>query len=113
VSQPLGTFQRQLPIRADSRLPSPVVGVLGAEQDGADLADQVVPGRGPGLAVRADPPQHAQADEYGEPVPGGDHAAEPERGELASGQHAVLGDRAHQATVTAGQMRGRRQYQLI
>jgi hypothetical protein len=46
-------------------------------------------------------------------VPGGDHAAEPERGELPGGQHPVLGDRAHKLAVTAGQMRGRRQHQLI
>jgi hypothetical protein len=55
LGKPLGAFQRELPVRADLRRPLLLVPVFGAEQRGADWAEQVVPRRGPGLRVRAEP----------------------------------------------------------
>jgi hypothetical protein len=64
VGQPRA-FQRQLPVGAHRCQPSLVIGILGAEQDAADRAEQVMPRRRAGLAVRPEPPKHPEAHERG------------------------------------------------
>lgn len=69
VRQPLGARQGDLPVGSHRGQPLRLVGVLGAQQGGADRAEQVMPRRRPRLAVRAEPAQHSQLCEYGEAVP--------------------------------------------
>jgi len=69
VHEPLGLFQGKLPVGADRGQPTSLVAVFGAEQGGADRAEQVVPGSGAGLAVRPEPAQHSDLHEHGQPVP--------------------------------------------
>ena len=109
VAQPRGAFQAELPVGAGLRRPLVLVPVLDAEQGGADRAEHVVPGRGPGRRVRPEPAQQPEPDQRGQPVPGGGQVGEAERGELAGGQHPVLADQADQLPVAVGQVRGRLQ----
>jgi MarR family transcriptional regulator, transcriptional regulator for hemolysin len=63
-----------------------------------------------GFAARPEPAQHTEPHEHAQPVPGGGEVAEPQRGELAGGQHAVPSDEAGQLTVAVGQMSGHGQH---
>jgi hypothetical protein len=45
--------------------------------------------------VRPEAAQRSDLGQHGEPVPRGDHTAEPERGELARREHAVLAHGPH------------------
>jgi hypothetical protein len=107
VPQPLGAFEGELPVRADLGQPSFLVAVFLAEQGRADGAEDVVPGRGAGRAVRPEPAEHTQAHEHGQPVPGGGDVRERERGELVGGQQAVPCDEACHLAVAVGQVTGR------
>jgi len=110
VPQPLGAFQRQLPVEADVRRPLLLIPVLDAEHGLADRAEHVVPRRGPGLAARPESAQQAQPHQYRQPVPRGDGAAERQRGQLAGRQQPVPRHRAYQLPVTPGQVRRRHQH---
>jgi hypothetical protein len=106
VAEPLGVFQGELPVRADLRRPFLLVAVLLAQHGRADRPENVVPWGGAALAVRPEPAQHAQAHQHSQPVPGGREIAEPQRGELFGGQHAVPSYETGQLTVAVGQVSG-------
>jgi len=69
VREALGAFQGELPVGAHRGQPLALVAVFGAEQRGADRAEQVVPRRGASLAVRPEPAQHPDLHEHCQPVP--------------------------------------------
>jgi hypothetical protein len=113
VGQLLGALQRELPVGADLRHPSAVVAVLGAQQRGADRAEEVMPGRRPDLAARPEPAQHPEAHQHAEPVPGSDDAVKPESAQLVGGQHPVLAGEPDQVAVPFSQVTSSSKHRLI
>jgi len=61
VRQSRGAFLAALPVGAHLRRPLALIPVLDPEQRGADRAEHVMPGRGPGRGVRPKPAQQAKA----------------------------------------------------
>jgi hypothetical protein len=113
VPQPLGALQGELPAGADLWQPLLVLAVFLAQQRRADRAEDVVPGRGPGLEARPERAQHPQPHQHAQPVPGRREVAERERGKLVGGQHAVPSYKTGQLAVAVGQVSGHRQHRSL
>jgi hypothetical protein len=65
--------------------------LFGGQHRGPEGAEDVVVGRGAGVAAGSEAVQHAQGGEGSQPVFGGVEVVEREVGDLVAGEHSVLG----------------------
>ena len=80
--------------------------LFGGQGGGAEGAEDVVVGRGAGVAAGSEAVQDAQAGEGAQPVFGGVEVVEGELGELVAGEHSVLAEQPAQLAVTVGEPSG-------
>src|SRR6266542_2128738 len=91
VGQSLAMRDRQRLGAAVAELPHRLA-AFGGQDLGAQLAEDVLVGRGAGELERAEAVEDAQPGEQHQPVRGGDSAREAQVGELLAGQHPVVPD---------------------